>query len=670
VSDAIQQTQPQNTGPQIDIPENVLKDIISWLTSEIQQTKAERQNLEDNVVEWERLYEARPNVARKSIPWDGASNLVVPVVGTAVDAVFARIIEAVFGSQKVWAATALSPQWAQIDDPLERWLNWCAAHVLNMPKVCQRWFMGLVKTGTGVAKLEWVDRKRNVTYRDASGAILKEQITTHSGPELNPIPLPDFIYSNDAIHTQDLQTCQWVAERQLYTSKLLKEMEASKIFKDVEKLTGKERSTLTPLEQEAQRNTGIEVMTPNDFEIWEVWGSFDVDGDGIPEEVVINFHLETRTVLRAVFNFYRHQERPYHLIRFMPRDNSLLGLGIAQMLAPIQEEISAIHNQRLDNATLSNSNVFKARRNSIAAVSPLDIYPGAIIKVDEPDDFQEIRMGQQHATLLPEELNSNAIGEKRTGVSDYTVGRESAAIGSNATATSTLALIQEGNKRFKLTISEIRRALTDIAHQVIMLYQQFAVDRKVMYELFSPEDQQWIEKFLDLPEDISRAGVVIDTPAISEATNKDADRQAYLGLMGLMKQFYDGLVQALSLTINPSSPPPFQALGKQAAEAAVKMWKKVLGAFDIVDTDSFAPDINAILSGMASPNLMGGNPNGGTEGSPTGQGPQSPMDILGGLNNQDVGQSGAETMRSGTIGTTDTGFPGGNPSARLNTQSP
>ncbi len=657
MSDIMQPTST-TTSPQIDIPQNVLNDIVTWLTSEIQQAQASRQNLEDNVVEWERLYEARPKTPRKSIPWDGASNLVVPVVGTAVDAVFARIIEAVFGSQKVWAATALSPKWAQIDDPLERWLNWVASSVLNMPKVCQRWFMGLTKTGTGVAKLEWVTRKRNVTYKDGSGAMFKEQITTHNGPELRPIPLPDFVYSNDAIHTQDLQTCQWVAERQLYTSKLLKEMETSQIFKDVEKLTGKERATLTPLEREAQTNTGIEVITPNDFEIWEVWGSFDVDGDGIPEEIVINFHLETRTVLRAVFNYYRHQERPYHLIRFMPRDNSLLGLGIAQMLAPIQEEISTIHNQRIDNATLSNTAVFKARKNSAAAISPLDIYPGAIIKVDEPDDIEPMQIGAPHVTLLQEELNSNSIGEKRTGVSDYTVGRESAAIGSNATATSTLALIQEGNKRFKLTISEIRRALTNIAHQIIMLYQQFAQDQTVMYELFSAEDQQWFTQFLKLPEDISRAGVVIDTPAISEATNKDTERQSYLALMGLMRQFYEGLMQAMSLTINPQAPMPMQALGKQAAEAAVKIWKKVLGAFDIVDTESYVPDINAILSGMASPNLMGGM-NGGAEGSPIGQAEQSPVDILGGSTRQDVNQSGSSVMQPGAVGSTDQSFPGG-----------
>lgn len=637
----------QTLSPQIDIPENVLSQIIPWIVGEIQTAQANRTKLVANVVEWERLYEGRPKIARKSIPWDGASNLVVPIVGTAVDAIFARIMESVFGTQKVWSADALSPKWADIDDPIERWLNWVASRVLELRRVCPRWFMSCVKTGTGVAKLEWVERSKNVTYKDQNGAVMKQRILVHSGPELRPIPLPDFLYSNDAIHTQDIQTCQWVGERQLYTAKSLKEMETSLIFKNTDKLTGKERSGVTDLEQEAQRNTGIDVVNPNDFEIWEVWASFDVDGDGIPEEIVLNFHLETQTVLRGVFNYYRHQERPYHLIRFMPRDNSLLGLGIAQMLEPIQEEVSTIHNQRIDNATLSNANIFKARKNSASAISPLDIYPGAIIKVDEPDDFQEIKMGQQHQTLLPEELNSNAIGEKRTGVNDYTVGRESAAIGSNATATSTLALIQEGNKRFKLTISEIRYALTNIAQQVVMLYQQFAKDRRVVFELFSEKDQQWMQQFLDLPEEFSRAGVLIDTPAISEATNKDTERQTYMALMGMLQQFYQGLFQALSMTVNPQSPEIFKQLGVQAATAAVKIWKKVLGAFGIVDADTYAPDITALMNAQMTTQPMGGmNGQSGTglEGSPTGTQQQSAMGV-----SQGLAQGGAGEVGTGNV---------------------
>jgi hypothetical protein len=641
----------QTLSPQIDIPENVLSQIIPWIVGEIQTAQANRIKLEANVVEWERLYEARPKVARKMIPWDGASNIVVPIIGTAVDAVFARIMKSVFGTQKVWSAEALSPQWTDIGDPVERWLNWVANRVLELRRVCPRWFMSCVKTGTGVAKLEWVERKRNVTYRDVSGATLKQTIVTHSGPELRPIPLPDFIYSSDGIHTQDLQTCQWVAERQLYTQKSLMEMETSLVFKNTASLKGKERTTVTALEQESQRNTGIDVTNPNDIEIWEVWASFDVDGDGIPEEIVINLHLDTQTVVRAVFNYYRHQERPFHLIRFMPRDNSLLGLGIAQMLEPIQEEVSTIHNQRLDNGSLSNSNIFKARRNSVSAIGPLDIYPGAIIKVDEPDDFQEIIMGQQHQTLLPEELNSNSIGEKRTGVNDYTVGRESAAIGSNATATSTLALIQEGNKRFELTISELRYALTNIAHQVIMLYQQFAKDRHVMFELFSPADQKWMTQFLDLPEEFSRAGVLIDTPAISEASNQDTERQTYMALMQMLQPFYQGLIQSLSLTVNPQSPPVFKQIGIQAAQAAVKIWKKVLGAFGIVDADTYAPDITALMGAQSNPSGgMNGQTGGGLEGSSTDQGQQSPMEIPEGITSGNVGQGSPGSTQSGQIG--------------------
>jgi len=607
--------------PQLDIPPDKLEEVGAWILDEIRRAQTERTEMENNIVEWERLYEARPTVAKKDFPWAGASNLVIPTVATAVDAVLARIMNATFASRDVWAAVSRSSKWMKLAKPIEKWLNWVADNIMKLKRTCRSWFLSCIKVGTGVAKVTWERRVRNVMYKNASGGVINETVVVHEGPKIINIPLADFLVSNDAIHTQNLQDCEWLAERGLYTWKQLKELESSGIFLEVDRIKPQPRSSSTTLEQELEQNTGISVSEYKDYEIFEFWASYDVNDDGVLEEIMGDIHLESRTILRCVYNPYRHQERPHHIIRYMPRDNSIFGIGMGQMLQHIQEEITTIHNQRIDNGTLANTTAFKKRRGTTN--SKQDIYPGATILVDEMDDFTELSMGRGQASQLQEELHTGAIGEKRTGVSDYTVGRESAAIGSNATATSVTALIAEGNKRFKMTITDIREALTDIAHQIIMLYQQFIGDGTLMYEIFDDAEKTIVQEYFQLPAEYSKSNILLDTPAISEAYNKDIEKQTYMTLAQIMQMLYKNLMEAAGVALNPQAPPPMKALALQGADAAAKIFERILESFDIPNAKAYVPDIKAMF-GMAP---EGGSDAGqtGSTSSPAAGGLESPM---------------------------------------------
>ena len=601
---------------QIDVPQDKLKAIGLWLVSEIDKAKGERADLESRLAEWERLYEARPLVKTKTEPWVGASNLIVPVIATAADAVLARVLNAVFGGKKLWTGIGKSAKWVGLANPMEDWLDWVGKEVLHMYRFCQSWFLSMVKTGTGIAKMPWVKRVRNVMYKDAKGAVVNEPVVIHDGPLPENVPLADFFFSSDALITNNIQYCEWIAHRTVLTWKQIKERETSGIFFDVDRIKTMKRSDISQAEAGSQAASGVQPSEYNDYELWEFWASYDVNEDGIAEEVLVTLEPLSGTVLRAVYNFYRHQERPFHVIRYMPRDNNLLAIGICQMLMDIQEEITTIHNQRLDNATIANTRAWKRRKGTTLEAD--EIYPGAFIDVDDMDDIEELKLGDIYPSLLAEELHTNAIGEKRTGVSDYTVGRESQAIGSRATATSTLALIQEGNKRFQMTIRDIREALTDMAHQTIMLYQQFAINNQVMYEIFDEKEKAIVMKYFQMPIEYTKANIAIDTPAISETANKEIAQQTMLTLMGVVREFYEGMMEAFALATNPQAPEQLKALAIQGASAGSQIWKKVLEAFDFRDADTFVPDVEALLGFGQAAEMLGGQNELGAAGGPTG----------------------------------------------------
>lgn len=633
---------------QIELPEESVEEIARWITDELFISEQERTGLEDKIRRNEELYEAEPEQEEKDFPWPGASNIVVPVVATAVEAVFSRMINSVFGGNELWLAQARSPQWRDLAQPITRFLDWMSNNVIDMYSICQQWFLGMLKHGTGVLKLRWDRTLRRVVYNDPIEGHIQENTVLKDGPGAYAVELRNFFVSSDVLQTLDVQTCTWVAHRTYYTWKRLKELENSGVFYDVDRIKEDERSYAEDVESDRQARTGVEPVSPRDYEIFEVWCSYDVEGDGVLSELIVDIHRDTQTVLRAVYNPFRHQERPFHVIRNMPREGSFFGIGIAEMLEPIQEEITKIHNHRLDNQLLANTKAFKKRRGSMASTD--EVFPGAFIEVDEPDDIMELQLGEAYQSLLVEEQHTNAIGEKRTGVSDYSVGRESSAIGSRATATSTLALIREGNKRFQLTIRDIKNSLSDIAHQCLTMYQQFSPGRQVFFEMFSEEDKMWIQKYLQLPAEVSRRGVIIDTPALSESNNKEMIQQSMMTLMQIVQQFYASMMQAMSISSDPSAPPALKELANKGGETGSMLLEKILESFDINDAENYVPDMNTLINlAMASEAMQ----------NATGNGQMGEMGASAGAQGQGAPGPGAQGGQRSPMGQTQSGA-GGN----------
>lgn len=624
----------QSSDSWVDVDEGQLTEIADWLVTAIDRSVTAKQTLDDQLVIWEKQYEAIPKTPVKNWPWPNASNLVVPITASHVESVLARLMGSIFMGRQLWVGEPKSAKWVDLVEPIEQWLNWVGHDVMDMYTACQQWFLGMLKFGTGILKLPWEKIVRRVVYKETAGTTKTEIVVRHEGPLPVIVPISDFYVTPDAYSTLDVQNCEGIFQRCVWTKKTLKERESSGIFRNLDKILDSPRSQDTPMQEQKNRETYLEIADKTgEFETWEGWVSYDLKGDGILSELLVDYHYPTRTVLRAIYNPYRHQERPFHFIRFMPREGSFWGIGICQMLHDIQEEITSEHNLRVDNASISNSSAFKVKRNS--HLDEVEIYPGAFVPFDDVDDIAPLEIGTTHDTLLREELHTGSIGERRTGVSDYSVGRESAAIGSRATATSTLALIREGNKRFLMTINDIRKSLSNIAHQIIMLYQQFAKDNQVMYEIFSEKEKMWIEKYFNMPSEYTKANIAIDVPALSETENKDAKKQGLLTLMQMMNTFYQAIFQAVGAAISPQAPPAIKELGSQAAKAGTEMWKRVLEAFEFRDAETFAPTIEDILmmqsSGMV-PNEGGTNgavgsgntgPSGDSSGGPP-MGPSSP----------------------------------------------
>lgn len=152
-----------------------------------------------------------------------------------------------------------------------------------------------------------------------------------------------------------------------------------------------------------------------------------------------------------------------------------------------------------------------------------------------------------------------------------------------------------------------------------MLYQQFAPDKEVMYEMFDDTEAALVQQWFSLPMDYTKTNIYIDTPAISETENKEMHQQIMFTLLQVVEKFYMGIGNAMMVVANPQAPQPVKEVAKQAAMSASRIFQRLLESFDFRDAKSFAPDVNTLLTLMSGMEAMGGM-NGQATGPETGTG--------------------------------------------------
>jgi hypothetical protein len=148
---------------------------------------------------------------------------------------------------------------------------------------------------------------------------------------------------------------------------------------------------------------------------FEIWLSFDVDGDGKDEEIVVHFHWESQSFFSIRYNWYSDLHRPYEIGNYFPMENRWAGIGIGKQVEQFQMEATTLLRQRIDNGTLSNMRMYKIKQG-IGYGPDEPIFPGKIWLVEEADDISEIVMNEIYPSGYNNEQQAVIYSNQRTGV--------------------------------------------------------------------------------------------------------------------------------------------------------------------------------------------------------------------------------------------------------------
>lgn len=616
--------------PMIDVGKDRLEQFMIWLDAWLLSLESSHSAKLTEWSEQETDYRAR-SLGPQSIPFKGASGDVVPAIAMAVDPIHARLDTGIFKADPVIRLKGLRKSFLDYIPALETWIEFYQKYRLQLRRVSSPRLLELTKHGTAVFKVIYDRETYPVKTYDDNWNVIKRQVTRFSGPRVFGVSLNDFMFPP---HYQDIQLCPIVAERQRVSYEQLKIAEASKKLVNCSQVRNQEKFELTELERERALSANHQDSTRQEamlIEIFEIWCEYDIDGDGIPERLICTYHRDTRTILQLRYNFYFHQRKPYVVIPYTITNDSIYGIGIAEMVKPFQDMLTKFQRMASDNAYIANTRMFIAKKESGVEKVPT-IYAGKVFFVDDPSkDFKEFQMGEVYPSSLSERQNLFGLSEKRTGVSDYLTGRESPVVGSRATATSTLALIQEGTKRVEQVLENIRNGFAEIVMMCMYIWIQYGFD-DLDAVVFGDDDVQ--VKLRDFFDNIGKENIdgalAIDLAATDAANNRSVQQQTALALIQVVMQYLTQVLQAGQQAIQMAGQVPEMAQWiTEVSKAARTMFRDLLNKYEIRNPDDYLPDLERFLDeitgGSFSQSGAAGGANPPTNGA-VGPAPVGPLE--------------------------------------------
>lgn len=613
------------------------KEVIDWLCVQIDTALQDRAQKEVRWQKWIKQYEeVLPE--KKNFPWKNCSNLSMPVTPIAVETIHAREVNTLFSIRPFIQIKPKKKDSSKENcSAIEQFFDQVSQNVINLYKVGSQWFLEKNKMGTSYLKPYWCyDKKKIRRGKGFEWKVLDDV-------KVEVIAIEDLIYPTNAT---DIQTCSFVAQRIRGGWNNISRKGALKIYENIDKVKTFNKTDTASREsgqdvQKTKEDMERVVRTSPDilkeYEWFEIYFDYDVDGDGFAEQTVFTLHKDSRIKLRWIYHPYDHGRRPFIPNRYMERVGRVDGKGLCEMSEFIQDGTNTVVNQTLDNMTIANAKVFVAQKSEKENIPKDGIYPGCTLYLDDPiSGYREFLFGDVKQSNFALINLFKDYHERRTKVTDYTLGRESSMMKSRATATGTMALLQESGRHFDLIINNSRDALVELAYQVIELYLQYKPEK--IFEVVGKDDKVTEIK---LPESVGnlREDYEFYCAATSMSVNKEIEKQTNLLLIQQLGGIFQQMIQLLMMIDNPQSqlPPDLKKFVSEVITSYYKMAEDLIRSFEKVDVASYLPEIPDIVKGAYGQNqmnefmamIMGGmNGQGGTSAGMGGPGPQSGMEEI------------------------------------------
>lgn len=581
---------------------------------------------QDKIVKWRKAYEAVPREVHRDFPFYNASNLVVPIIAIFSDTLLARVMSAILKTRPPWVSKIFGEH-KDLDDSIRTAVEEFMEYVgiepqeLDLYRVYHEWFGDAIQYGTSFLKcpheIRWRDE---IMHEGGDGSGISDvsflRTKEYEGPRPEKIPFEDFLIPSNAKTLEG-------ADIKIHKIKMIKEdLMERRFFKiyspsKVDEILSRPDRTGPDYNQQMKDEThGAKTESSYGYKEWDIYECWlkwaDPSGKFHPR-IIATYHKGTRTLLRAVYDTSKYGAFVHS--RLFYRSDSLYGYGFCETLWTFQEELSQQHNNRLDNRLIANTRVWRVDPNSKLHAG-YRIYPSATVPAED-GEIEALQAGDISQQTIDDERFSIELAERRAGVSPPMQGAGTGSQGKRGiyTAMGTLSVMQEGNRRTDLNISDLRYAHTKLGRVLLADYADYLPDS--VLEMFGDKGPK-IARALEAMKS-GRMGLPVYSSTSS--INKEVEKQNEIMLVQVLRGHYMGIANLIGQVGNMMTAPPVKKYLMDVIKASNTIMKSVLRVFDKEDIDLLVPEVQ-MPDAQPQP---GGPPN----GQQTGQAPAQPGQVPG-----------------------------------------
>lgn len=529
-----------------------------------------------------RQYEAIPKQAIKNVPIVNAPNIEVPIGAVAVDVFYSMSLRQTYAINPIIKASAAPSNGQFIEEAkdIQQFAEWGIRNEFMLREASDHSFLDTIQLGTGCYYIPWIEEVRKTRSRK----IISRR------PVVRPWPIEDVFIPGGAF--QGIEDQRLVGLRYYLDTWSLHEH--AKLFKwDISMAQPLAQLGWVRSSRERIGRTSSVIRQGNLFEIFDIYLYWDIDNDGIREDLLITWDRTSRKALKVRYNPYDH--RPIEVMHYQKRAHLFYGVGILEKLRPLQNEASDIHNHRNLNMLLANTRFWKVKRGTVA--QNFKLWPNRMMVVDDPNDVQGEAMADIYNSSQVAESQTMQLAERLVGINEMASPRPSQILGSRTPGVTTLALLQQSNQRFAAAFDSMRFATGGAVKQCLYRYQERILmgDTEVgnhILRVMGPEKGRRIiqimrsEQFDD--------GIQVELATTGERTSRDAERQALIQIAGIWTTYAERTIQLGTIAANPQVPPGVREIAKKISRAAGELMERISISFDnIKDPKAFVMDIEA-----------------------------------------------------------------------------
>lgn len=216
-----------------------------------------------------------------------------------------------------------------------------------------------------------------------------------------------------------------------------------------------------------------------------VYDRYDVNGDGLEEDVVFVVLKEARQLVRARYltELYPAQppRRPFACAKFIPVPGQFYAVSLIELMEHIHDLMKMVFDQLLDNGSLTNTPFFFYRAASGVRPETIRLGPGDGYPVNDPkNDVVYPTLPNPNQTLWVNVITLlSQVAERVTMVGELQLGRVPQGKASALrTASATQSILQQGDARPERILRRFFRGLAEIYQQMHELNVAFLPPNK------------------------------------------------------------------------------------------------------------------------------------------------------------------------------------------------